>query len=416
MSSQGRLLSSCSKRRPAEVKRPPSATEKVSVRVALCSRFPAAIDQPKGGVESATVGLVRGLGARGDLDVHVVTLERGAGRVRVERHGGATVHRLPARWWPMIADVFVGPGRAALDGYLRSLTPEIVHFHETYGFGARGFEVPVIFTVHGFDSLNLRTEKRRAWWLRSHLWRQAERIGIGRQEHLVSIAPYVTAELRALSNATIDEIPNAISPEFFDTERADVPGRVLFAGWLNPRKNLLTALQAVKRLVDRGVPVDLHAAGAPVDAAYTDRVREYIRANGLERHARLLGRIGRDDMRREMSEACALVLPSLQENAPMVIAEALATGLPVVAADACGIPDMVEECETGYLIDPMDAGMIAERLARIFEDEPARAAMSALARRRARERWHPASVADKTVRVYRRLLAERGHEPRPYRG
>jgi glycosyltransferase involved in cell wall biosynthesis len=377
------------------------------IRVALFSRFPETLDEPKGGVESATVGLVRGLLAQDGVDVHVVTLERSLQRPRVQRYGNATVHRLPVSRWPMLVDVFAGPGRRLIDGYIRSLKPDVVHFQETHGFGARGYRVPVLFTVHGFDSLNLKTERRAGWYLRAPLWRVAERVALGAHRHLVSIAPYVTRELRALSAAEIVEIPNAISAEFFETPRAERPGRILFAGWLNPRKNLLGALKAVKRLVDKGIAVQFHAAGAPVDSQYVALVSEYIREQGLERHVRLLGRIGQDEMRREMSEACALVLPSLQENAPMAIAEALASGLPVVGADACGIPDMVEDTRTGYLIDPMDSEMIAGRLERLLCDESTRAAMSALARSTARSRWHPDAVAAATLSLYRRLI-ERG--------
>ena len=376
------------------------------IRVAICSRFPDRIDRPKGGVESATVGLVNGLAARSDVEVHVVTLEAGVDRPRVQEYGAVTVHRLPRSRWPMLLDVFVGPGRRLTDAYVRGLRPDVVHFQETYGFGARGYRVPLIFTVHGFDSLNLKTERRRAWQLRAPLWRLAERAGIGPHRHLVSIAPYVTRELRELSGGQIVDIPNAVSTEFFATERREVAGRVLFAGWLNPRKNLLGALAAVSTMVRAGQRVELHAAGAAVDPAYEARIKQYIQANRLDAHVRLLGSVSRDAIRDELAQACALVLPSLQENAPMVIAEALAAGVPVVASDACGIPDMVDEGKTGFLIDPADAAMIADRLTRVLGDDVARAEMSALARRVALARWHPDAVAAATVTLYRQLIGE----------
>ena len=384
-------------------------TQADRIRVAICSRFPDRIDRPRGGVESATVGLVNGLAARGDVDVHVVTLEGTAGAARVQQYGGITVHRLPGTRWPMVVDVFAGPGRRQIDSYIRSLKPDVVHFQETYGFGARGYQVPLIFTVHGFDSLNLKTERRPGWRVRAPIWRLAERAGIGPHRHLVSIAPYVTRELRQLSNAEIVDIPNAVSAEFFAAARAEVPGRVLFAGWLNPRKNLLGAVKAIHTLVQAGHRVELHAAGAAPDAVYEKSVQDYLRAHQLEPHVRLLGSLSRDAVRREMAEACALVLPSLQENAPMVIAEALATGLPVVASNACGIPDMVDDGQTGFLIDPANHEMIADRLGRLLRDDRLRTEMSERARRTALARWHPDAVAAATVRLYRQLIGA----PRP---
>jgi glycosyltransferase involved in cell wall biosynthesis len=374
------------------------------LRVVIFSRFPETAERPRGGVESATVGLVRGLLERGDVEVHVVTLERAVNRVRVDSHDGVMVHRLPRSRWPMILDVFVGPGRALVDSYIRELAPDVVHFQETYGFGARRGDVPVLFTVHGFDSLNLKTEQARAWRIRAPLWRVAERLGIGSHAHLVSIARYVTNELRALSSVEVFEIPNAIDPRFFAVKRSSVPGRVLFAGWLNPRKNLLAALQALRELTRRGTEAELRVAGARTHALYAERIERYIEEHRLQDRVRLLDSISHDQMRREMSEACALLLPSLQENAPMVIAEALASGLPVVASDVCGIPDMVDEGTTGYLINPTDPLMIADRLEQLLVDDDLRSRMCTAARALAERTWHPSAVAGATVALYRRLI------------
>ena len=215
------------------------------MRVAMFSRFPADADQPKGGVESATVGIARGLGTRADVDLHIVTLEKGRNDDAVEDCGFATVHRLAGGRLPMIVDVFNGPGRRKVDRYIRGLNPDVVHFQETYGFGGPVKGVPTVFTVHGFDSLNLVTERQYLWYLRAPLWRLAEKKGISSHRHLVSIAPYVTEQLRELGlSAEIVSIPNAISREFFSVPDATVPGRVLFAGWINPRKNLATAISA----------------------------------------------------------------------------------------------------------------------------------------------------------------------------
>lgn len=374
------------------------------IRVAICSRYPERSDRPKGGIESATVGLTTGLAARGDVEVHVVTLERRVDRPVRSQDGPVTIHRLPRGRWPMLFDVFAGPGRRSLDTYIRGLRPDIVHFQETYGFGARGYGVPVVFTVHGFDSLNLRAERRRAWWIRAPLWRLAEHTGIGAHRHLVSIAPYVTRMLRDLSTGEITDIPNAVSGEFFATPRAEERGRILFAGWLNPRKNLIAGLEALDLLVRAGHDVRLHAAGAASDPVYEARIKDYIRSHGLESRVRLLGSLPREALRQELAQAGVLLLPSLQENAPMVIAEALAAGVPVVASDACGIPDMVDDGQTGFLIDPANPAMIADRLGRVLGDGELRAAMSGRARRVAMERWHTDAVAAATVTLYRRLI------------
>ncbi len=373
------------------------------MRIAMFSRFPQDPDQPKGGVESATVGLVRGLAARPGTEVHVVTLEKGRDRDSVEQTDLAVIHRLAAGRLPMIADVFGGPGRRRIDECIAGIAPDVVHFQETYGFGGPCRDLPTVFTVHGFDSLNLVTERKYLWWLRAPLWKLAESRGIRRHRCIISIAPYVSEQIREYYDGEIVDIPNAISPAFFEIERRPVPGRLFFAGWINRRKNIKAAIRALHRLVEQGHDVSLHAAGALSDEDYLAEVETLIAELGVAERVRLLGRVGQDVLRRELSEANAFLLPSLQENAPMAIAEAMAAGVPVVTSRVCGMPTMVPEGQAGYLVEPDDVEAIAGHCASLLRDDALRERMSAFARERAEASYHPESVVSATLAVYERL-------------
>ena len=161
------------------------------MKVVLVSRFPSNIDQPRGGVETATVALAKALFSLGITDLHIVTIEKHLPEICIENHEGLTVHRLRRSRWPMILDAIVGPSVRILNQYLRKLEPTVVHYHETWGFSAPKCGFPAVFTVHGFDSLNLATEKAPFWRTRSKLWAWAESIGLQKQKHIISIAPYV---------------------------------------------------------------------------------------------------------------------------------------------------------------------------------------------------------------------------------
>ncbi len=375
------------------------------MRVAMFSRFPSDIDQPKGGVESATVGLARGLARRPGVECHIVTLEKQRENVAREEHEGIVVHRLPGNRLPMIVDVFGGPGRRRIDEHLTQIAPDVVHFQETYGFGGPHPGIPSVFTVHGFDSLNLVTERKYLWRIRAPLWRLAEKKGIRSHSHLVSIAPYVTEELKRYTTADITPITNAINEDFFAVPDQSVPGRVFFAGWISSRKNLLTALKSLPQLVDKGSDVSLHAAGAFVDEGYLAEVKSFIAGAGLESRVQLLGRIGQQELRKELAEACVLVLPSYQENAPMAIAEAMAAGVPVVTSNVCGMPYMVDEGKAGFLTDPEDVDAIEDRLGRLLGDDALRREMGAYARQTAERTYHPRAVVDATLALYERVIA-----------
>lgn len=372
------------------------------MRVVLVSRFPVDPDKPKGGVETATVGLARALVAEGISDLHVVTLEQGLqADVVQEVHEGIQVHRLPRSSVPMFIDVFIGPSQRRLKSYLQTLQPDVVHFQETWGFGAHRYPFPSVFTLHGFDSLNLPTEHARGAAIRSKIWQWAEKRGMSRQRYVVSIAPYVRAQMEPFTNAKIYDIWNSLDARYFELPRSPVPDRVLFLGWINARKNPLTLVKAVGLLGDKVPGLHVQLCGAESDPSYAQALKAEINRLQLQGKVALLGSLSQTQVKERLTEASVLVLPALQENAPMVIAEAMAAGVPVIASNLCGIPDMVTHEHSGYLLDdPMDPQELADALAHVLGDEAVRERMVEAAKREAFLMFHPSEVAKATIAVY----------------
>jgi glycosyltransferase involved in cell wall biosynthesis len=130
-------------------------------------------------------------------------------------------------------------------------------------------------------------------------------------------------------------------------------GFALFVGRLSPEKGIALLLEAWKRL---RVAIPLKIAG---DGPLATEVAEMAKECGAE----WLGRLPGDRVRQRMSEASFLIVPSLcYENFPMAIAEAFATGLPVVAAGHGGMASLVEHGRTGLHFRPGDAGDLAVKI------------------------------------------------------
>ncbi len=375
------------------------------MKIALVSRFPEDIDKPRGGVETATVGLARALKAREDCELHVLTLEQGLSAVLRECHEGIEVHRLPRSRWPMIADVFAGPSTQRLRAYLTVLAPDIVHFQETWGFSAPQCGFPALFTVHGFDSLNLPTEQQGNWRLRAFFWHWAEVRGMRDQRFLVSIAPYVKKEIERLTSAQIFDIWNALDRRYFELPRKEKKGNILFLGWLNARKNPAVLVDVAAQLQEEFPRCRFLFAGEAADDEYLATLTKKISDLGLTERVSLLGRLSQSEVIEQICAASMLVLPSLQENAPMVIAEAMAAKLPVLASNLCGIPDMIDDGVSGYLIEPYDVAGISERIATLLRDDDLRQQIGLAAHHEAVKRYHPDSVAEATISAYRQVMA-----------
>ena len=91
----------------------------------------------------------------------------------------------------------------------------------------------------------------------------------------------------------------------------------------------------------------------------------------------------------------------------MVVLEAMAAGVPVVAAKAGGLPDLIEEGKTGFFCDPRDAASMRAGVERALVNRSATAEMAKLARQRARERFHPKVIAKRHIEIYREVLSGR---------
>jgi glycosyltransferase involved in cell wall biosynthesis len=123
---------------------------------------------------------------------------------------------------------------------------------------------------------------------------------------------------------------------------------------------------------------------------------------GLSERVRFLG--WRDDVDAVIRSVDVLALPSRNESAPIAIVEAMLGGIPTVASDVGGVPELVLHGETGYLVPPDDPHALAAALRRLLDDPELRARFGARGRELAEERHDPAKSARMFEAIYRELL------------
>jgi len=379
------------------------------VKLALVTRYPRDPEAPCGGVEAVSVALVRALARRADVDLHVVTTDDVTGAQDETEHG-VRVHRLPRRGGRVLTEA-IGPGRRQMRRYLTALAPDVIHSHDVCGLMVKGLPVPRVFTVHGFIHADTRVSGGRFALVRSYLWSWVERAGFRDQPHIISISPYVRERLSGTVPGTIHDIENPVAEPFFRIARRERPGTIFSAAAVEPRKNTLGLVEAFARVAAQRPEARLRLAGGVADAAYGRRVDERIAELGIGAQVTRLGPVSSDAIRAELSMAAVFALVSLEENAPMAIEEAMAAGVPVVTSNRCGMPFLVRDGASGFLVDPTDPGDVAARLEALLADDTRRAAMGACSRQIAEERFHPDAIAARTMDVYRCALAGRG--PRP---
>ncbi len=373
------------------------------MKVAMATSFPRDPLRPHGGVEAVSVQLTRGLAASDDLDVHVVTTDRECASAEMKAWEGATIHRLP---WTASKTLrhFTGPGRQAVLQYIEELKPDVIHAHDTYGLMVKGLNIPRVFTIHGFIHEDTIYSGQRFSRIRSKLWKKVELAGWADQPHIISISPYVRERLNGIATGIIHDIDNPIDESFFGIERNEQSNVIFSAALLNKRKNPIALIDAVALLEKQGVEAELRLAGRATDQEYFKRMQDRIAACGLENQVKLLGEIDSIGVKKNLSEAAVFSLVSFEEGSPMGIEESMAAGVPVVTSNRCGMPYMLRDGESGFLVDPNDPSDIAMRLHQMISNDELRRKMGDESREIAKARFHPAKVATRTREVYLRAV------------
>ncbi len=371
------------------------------MRVALVGPYSDS-GQAVGGVEASFQNLLAGLSSLGDLDLDVLTFVRG--RAPEENGDGVRIHRLVAPERFNNVTFYRGTRRVLADA-LERLRPEVVHAQDALGHGyvclKTARNAPVVVSVHGIVRETSKLLPGRRDRLQASLAGVAvERYCVRNAEYLLQPTRYPEEYFGREIRGRIVEVGNAVPDSLFELDPAPDQGRVLYAGGLTPGKRVLDLIEAIAR-----VPAaSLRLAGGASDPEYGQAVTERIRKRGLENRAVLLGHLDTASMRDEYRRAAMLVLPSAQETSPMVIAEAMAAGVPVVATRVGGVGHLVQEGRTGYLVDVGDVAGLAQRIAGLLSDEPTRLSFAASARAQA-EPFRIATVASRVRAVYEEAIS-----------
>lgn len=376
------------------------------MRVAMITgAFPERPDAPVGGVAAATMACVKGLlQVRPDLDLHVVLCPADA-EVGPTDQGDPpyTLHRL----WGRRSGVTMIPGftpRKRIERLLRDLKPDVVHVQASVHYiDARCW--PAVLTVHGIRERDQLFREVRFARMRSRLIAAIEQAPRRRYRHVIAISGYTAQYLEGRVTGRVHFIPNAIDPAFFERRRREAGPVVLFAGPVWPLKNLHGIIEAVGLLARDGVACTFRAAGPVLTQSYRARLQRLIDRWGVGDRVEFLGNLDHETLRSEMETARCLVLPSFQENAPMVVAEAGAMGVPQVVAPAGGAAEMIVPGYSGFLVDPHSPASIADGLRPLLEAADLAARFGERAREMAQVH-RPQAVGEKTLAVYDAVLRE----------
>ena len=360
---------------------------------------------------------------------HLVPALRAAG-VTVDVHcfgadrSDATAHAPD----PRLADAGAALQTLSVDLGIAAATAgcDLVHSHTWYAdlaghLAALQHGVPHVLTTHSLEPHRPWKAEQLGGGYRVSSW--VERASVEAADAVIAVSAGmrqdVLAVYPAVDPARVHVVHNGIDPDVYTpTEATDVLERfgidpagpyAVFVGRITRQKGLKHLLRAAADLPGQLVL----CAGAPDTPEIAAEAEDLV--TGLQ--ARRAGvvwirdMLPKADVAQLLSHARVFVCPSVYEPLGIVNLEAMACGTAVVASAVGGIPEVVDDGRTGLLVayDPaqepaFEAGL-AEAVASLLSDPGRAAAMGAAGRERAVEHFGWAAVAERTLEVYRGVLA-----------
>jgi glycosyltransferase involved in cell wall biosynthesis len=301
---------------------------------------------------------------------------------------------------------------------IRRERPQILHTH-TAKAGAVGRVAALLagearppIVVHTFHGHVLRGYFDP---LRAYGFRLLERWLARSTTCLIAVSPQVRDDLVALGVAPREKFAVVrLGIELEERVRADaetreatrtllgIPPDAFVVGWIGRMtgvKNTDDVLAALRLLRDRDVDAYLLMVG---DGPDRERVERRAHELGIVKRCLFVGY--QEEVARWYAAFDAMILPSVNEGTPVSAIESLAARRPVVATRVGGVPDVVEEGEDGYLVEPGEPDALADRLERLAADPELRERMGDHGRARVLERYAVARLVDDIDRLYRELL------------
>ncbi len=186
----------------------------------------------------------------------------------------------------------------------------------------------------------------------------------------------------------------------------DRVSRLLYVGLMIPRKSVVTLVDALALLRRSGLDFRAVLAG---DGPERARLRARADRLGIGALVEFPGRVREEDLPALYRGADLFVFPSIKEGFGLVMVEAMACGLPVVASDAPPMPEVVGEA--GLFFRHEDPADLAAVLLRVLRDSELRRRLGTEGVRRVRERFIWSRIAERTIEIYRELEGLRSASP-----
>ena len=264
---------------------------------------------------------------------------------------------------------------------ISELNPDICHIHSTSLFAWRIYRslkrkgINCIVTIHGLATEEKRKQlkKRRTLkFLLQFVYQSiVELIFISQIKHVIVDTEYVSRQIQRypiLHKPNIHIIPQGISHEYGHIKCDGRSNVFLSVGAISERKGHALTIRAFEGVRQKGVQASLLIAGNVADGRYYNHLLQLVDNSPYKNDIQILTNVSQGKLIELYQSAHIFVLHSEEESQGIVLAEAMATGMPIVATNVGGIPNVVTNGETGLLSGYGDIAAFSKNMVQLITD------------------------------------------------
>ena len=323
-------------------------------------------------------------------------------------------------WLQLLAIPYIINGFFQCIRICRKWKPDVIHAHWPFPHAyialgaAKLFRIPLVLNFHGAELLLIRKKK----WVKPLL-----KFAIGQAQAIFANSSFTAGKIKALRNVNVEWSPYGTTLEErrgTRDERGDTPQRpvphpiidkfkILFVGRHIERKGIKYLIEAAKYLPKDKFEIRIVGVGDLTEQLHVI-ASEAKKSNPDSAEIIFTGKLSPEDLANEYRTANVFTLPAIvdskgdTEGLGVVLIEAMELGLPIVASNVGGIPDVVIDNESGILVPEKDPVALADAFKRLAADPSLTERLLAGARKRISECFTWDGIIERQIAVYNKVI------------
>ena len=322
-------------------------------------------------------------------------------------------------WLQLLAIPYIINGFFQCIRICRKWRPDVIHAHWPFPHAyialgaAKLFKIPLVLNFHGAELLLIRKKK----WVKPLL-----KFAIGQAQAIFANSSFTAGKIKALRNVNVEWSPYGTTLEDNKDESgvilsetkdpvtivphpANGKFKILFVGRHIERKGICYLIEAAKHLPRDKFEIRIVGVGD-----LTEQLKQQAAAVNEGAEIIFTGKLSPEDLANEYKTANVFTLPAIvdhkgdTEGLGVVLIEAMELGLPIVASNVGGIPDVVVDGESGILVPEKDPVALADAFKCLEADPTLIQKLLAGARKRIEECFTWDGIIERQIEVYKRLL------------